>query len=89
MMHPNLKKALMAVESGINSNDFMSSVVIAASEYWERANCLGDFCIQHVGAGESIVFGGSNRVVWTIRSGFIIDRSYCSSSFLTANFDIE
>ena len=44
-----------------------------------------DFCIQHVGCF-SIVFGGTNRVVWRPGYGLQIDREYCTPNF-TTNFD--
>jgi hypothetical protein len=66
---------------------FMTNIVAAAADFWERADNLDDFCIQSTDFCEQIVFGGTNRMVWSIRRGFFIDESYCSDKFLRANKD--
>lgn len=43
--------------------------------------CPEDFCIQYMGF-TSIVFGGVNRVVWSIKNGLQIDKPYCSEKFI-------
>ena len=61
-----------------------SSIVYNAMQYWVRGGDINDFCIQHVFEG-GIIFGGTNRVKWTIEDGFTIDESYCTSKFIGAN----
>jgi hypothetical protein len=53
-------------------------LVMMAARYWE--NNIDDFCIQCVG-GSVVVFGGLNRVKWTLKHGFSIERGYCSQTF--------
>jgi hypothetical protein len=57
----------------------LSEVVQAASRYFTE--CPDDFCVQNV-AYKSIVFGGTNRLVWNASTGFTPDRPYCTESFL-------
>jgi hypothetical protein len=52
----------------------------AASRYWEENP--DDFCVQSFEGGETIVFGGLNRLIWSPFTGFQADRSYCSKKFL-------
>lgn len=40
-----------------------------------------DFCIQYIGA-ESVIFGGTNRVVFHVVSGWRAERGYCTERFL-------
>ncbi len=54
-------------------------VVEAAMEYF--VECPEDFCLQNM-SGETIVFGGTNRLLWTARHGFRPDRSSCTEKFL-------
>lgn len=65
-------------------DEILDMLIGQAQEYWERAKCPDDFCVQEVSMGY-IIFGGTNRVVWRINTGFRIDRSYCSANFLAAN----
>ena len=51
----------------------------AAARYFEE--CEDDFCVQDAG-GEVLVFGGTNRLLWTPARGFYPDRSYCTENFL-------
>jgi len=64
--------------------EIIDLIIEEAYAYWERANCVSDFCVQHIGLG-GIVFGGSNRLCWSFTQGFRIDKSYCSENFLKAN----
>lgn len=52
-----------------------------AEEVFELCGVSHDFCIQSVGF-EAVVFGGSNRVIWTLTQGFRPDKRYCSQSFI-------
>lgn len=55
------------------------SIVEAAAHYWEQSDA-DDFCVQSF-SGEAIVFGGTNRLIWTPAHGFRPDRSYCTPKF--------
>ena len=50
-----------------------------AKEFWEE--CPDDFCVQDR-CEDRVVFGGTNRVTWSIRRGFRIDRPYCTEKFI-------
>ena len=52
----------------------------AAAQYWDRSDPY-DFCLQSFG-GDTIVFGGTNRLIWSPRMGFTPDPSYCTDRFL-------
>jgi hypothetical protein len=58
--------------------DFADLVAEAAAVYFEV--CPEDFGVQYV--GEAVVFGGTNRLIWTPAQGFRPDREYCSPAFL-------
>jgi hypothetical protein len=68
-----------------NQDSFMivATICQAAAKYFEH--CPRDFCLQHCD-GERIIFGGTNRLIWTARSGFVPSDSHCTERFL-ANFD--
>ena len=55
-----------------------------ALDFWRRADRIEDFCVQYEGM-DRIVFGGTNRVIWSIQKGFSIDTSFCTDHFLKAN----
>ena len=60
----------------------LSSLVRAAAVYWDGDGIDKlDFCIQLFGV-TAIVFGGTNRLVWTPTHGFNPDRPYCTERFL-------
>ncbi len=54
-----------------------------AMEIFENCGAASDFCIQAVGA-ISVVFGGTNRLLWTVKGGFRPDEPYCTPRFLAA-----
>jgi hypothetical protein len=60
--------------------DVFEYVVWKAASYF--AECPEDFGIQHKFLPEGIVFGGTNRIIWTVRSGFYCDESYCTEDFI-------
>jgi hypothetical protein len=62
-----------------DSETVISCLVKQAMGFWEE--CPGDFCVQHVDPN-GIIFGGSNRVLWTPCSGFMADESRCTDQFL-------
>jgi hypothetical protein len=63
--------------------DVMENVVHQAQQAFEH--CPTDFCLQHIGSFV-IIFGGTNRLVWHIDSGFKPDRKSCTDEFLN-NWD--
>lgn len=38
-----------------------------------------DFCIQVIG-GNCVVFGATNRILWSLQHGFQLDVSYCTDT---------
>lgn len=86
------RKKLYYVWANVLENDprygqieILECILEDAIAFWDRANNVGsDFCVQHIGLG-SIVFGGLNRVIWSVKSGFRVDSPYCSPQFLEAN----
>jgi len=63
----------------INAQELIWGVVEGAAMYFK--DYPRDFGIQH-SSSNTIVFGGSNRLIWSPVSGYSADRSYCSSLFL-------
>ena len=63
-------------------------VMDAALAYFEKSGCKEDFCIQSIGS-ETVVFGGFNRLIWSVRNGFKPDPSYCTERFLVGCQNIK
>ncbi len=66
----------------IDSNNYpeiILSVVEKAENIFKYCNAHSDFGLQCV-SYNSIVFGGTNRLIWNIDS-FRIDESYCTNDF--------
>lgn len=62
-------------------------IVGQAAKYF--AHCPDDFCIQHASWYEGhAVFGGTNRLLWSMHHGFRPDPTYCSPKF-KAQFEGE
>ena len=56
-------------------------IISRAAEFF--AHCPEDFCVQHASWFEGhAVFGGTNRLLWSMAHGFRPDPSYCSPRFL-------
>lgn len=53
----------------------------AAFTIFADCEAESDFCVQHV-APDSVVFGGTNRVLFHPERGFHPDPSYCTRRFL-------
>lgn len=53
-----------------------------AYDIFKQCGAMEDFCIQSVGS--AAVFGGTNRLVWSLAHGFVAERTYCTESFLDA-----
>jgi hypothetical protein len=51
-----------------------------AARYWEGLD-PNDFCLQHMSGGR-IVFGSTNRLIWSPETGFYPDEKYCTKRFL-------
>lgn len=55
-------------------------IISRAAEFF--AHCPDDFCVQHADWAEGhAVFGGTNRLLWSVRHGFRPDPSYCTEKF--------
>jgi hypothetical protein len=52
-----------------------------AQEIFEYCNQLDDFCIQSIGF-KSIVFGGWNRLIFRLDSGWYLSESHCTYKFI-------
>lgn len=85
-MEENYKKRFTAIEKAVNQikksplhDDLLYEIVCNALEYFEE--CTEDFCIQNF-HGDSITFGGTNRLLWHPKSGYRPDPSYCTPKFL-------
>ena len=52
----------------------------AAALYWVDLD-EDDFCLQSA-SSETLVFGGTNRLIWSAARGFQPDQSYCTEKFL-------
>ena len=57
------------------------TVASVALDIFETCGAPSDFCVQHI-SGESVVFGGTNRVLYHPRHGFSLDESYCTPRFI-------
>lgn len=55
-------------------------VLKSAAEHWVGLD-EDDFCVQ-AAFGECLVFGGTNRLIWSPRRGFYPDKSYCTERFI-------
>jgi hypothetical protein len=51
-----------------------------AQQRFQQCDAQNDFCIQDVGI--NVIFGGTNRLIWSPRQGFILDKLYCTQQFI-------
>lgn len=58
------------------------TITKAAVRYWEYTNDTSDFTLQLV-SDDCVIFGGTNRLVWSPFYGFRPDRAYCTERFLS------
>lgn len=77
------------IETFVNDNDFLSTnlmydLIVQARQIFFEADSLEDFCIQSITSSHGFVFGGLNRLLWSIDHGFRPDKGYCSRQFLAA-----
>ncbi len=56
------------------------AVFYIAKELFKECGAEEDFCVQDDLIGR-IVFGGTNRVIWSAATGFRMDESYCTERF--------
>lgn len=54
-----------------------------ALEIFERCGAASDFCVQSA-SDTGAVFGGTNRLLWSLDLGFRPDPAYCTTRFLEA-----
>lgn len=65
--------------------ELLAEIVAQASNFWYADGIdPGDFCLQSnpTSFSGAIVFGGTNRLIWSPRNGFHPDQSYCNPRFL-------
>lgn len=77
-MSDYLTEAAMSIEG--HWGELIYAIVVEAEERFKKCDEESDFCIQT--ASTVIVFGGTNRVIWSPQNGFRPDRSYCRDTFL-------
>lgn len=51
-----------------------------AREIFSQCGCEEDYCVQNV-CSETLVFGGTNRVIWSPKGGYWCDENYCTDRF--------
>jgi len=60
--------------------DILKELVIeTAKNFWEENP--EDFCIQF-DSFDSIVFGCTNRIIWSIYSGYRLSEMHCTDKFI-------
>lgn len=59
-----------------------AGLVNVARGIFVRCGAIDDFCLNRTSISVAI-FGESNRLTWTARTGWDIDRSRCSQTFST------
>ena len=55
------------------------SVIGGALSVFQDLDIESDFCVQSIGF-QTVVFGGTNRIIWSLRYGFSLDVRYCTPS---------
>ena len=80
---PNKSASIIELTEKIEDDwgEIIWSIIDEAEALFKICHADSDFCIQNI-TGTNIVFGGTNRVIWSARSGFNPDRSYCTKRFL-------
>lgn len=58
----------------------VDNIVSYARNIFAECEAESDFCIQYVGY-ETMTFGGTNRLIWSVTHGFRIDEGYCTARF--------
>jgi hypothetical protein len=62
------------------AKDVITEILFAASRYWEGFE-PEDFCLQGI-FPDRVIFGSTNRLVWTPGRGFQALASHCNTPFL-------
>ena len=90
-MHRAFERAERKIDDLESNKHDMQGVVYqiahAAFDVYEEAGCPNDFCIQSMDGFTTevpLIFGGTNRLLWTPWKGFVPDVSYCNDGFLDA-----
>jgi hypothetical protein len=78
-LEQSIEKTMSSFEPKGGLDTMIYSLVLAASRYFTE--CPDDFSLQAVGY-RCVVFGGTNRLLWTAEKGFLPDRPYCTENFL-------
>lgn len=60
--------------------DMASLILEEAETRFSTCGAESDFCVQHV--GQNVVFGGTNRLIWSAKHGWRPDRTSCTERFL-------
>ena len=64
---------------------YAEAVVEAAAEFFsDRPGAVEDFCVQsgHLFDDDVVVFGGTNRLQWSLNHGFRYSPSHCIEPFI-------
>ena len=57
-------------------------VCAVAETIFRDCGAESDYCIQDNSRYGQVVFGGVNRVIWTVSGGFSISLSHCTDEFI-------
>lgn len=76
----NRKEVIMSKPTDEQIEVIGMRVCEVALEIFQRCGSESDFCVQH--AWVNIVFGGTNRLIFSPHSGWRIDRSDCTTKFI-------
>ena len=66
----------------IQNSEFILELLETAESIFRDCGVLHDFGLQSAGA--RLVFGGTNRLCFSARHGWLADESYCTPNFLAA-----
>jgi hypothetical protein len=78
-------RSLMVVPGGFDERlaGYAEAVAAMAAEFFDYSrSAIEDFCYQ-AGSLENgvVIFGGTNRLIWSLKHGFRLDESYCTQQF--------
>ncbi len=62
------------------SQEIGMMIIEEAADRFTECGAASDFCIQHIGA--AVIFGGTNRLIFSLKVGFYLDKSYCTERFI-------
>ena len=55
-------------------------IIEEAADRFTECGAASDFYIQHIGS--TVVFGGTNRLIFSLKFGFYMEKSYCTERFI-------